>query len=498
MSTITTSAKGRSWSGTVDYGPGELYSPTSMEQLQDLVARTPRIRALGTRHSFSTVAASDADLVSLHAMPADMDFDTDACTVRVGGGVRYGELAQAAAEAGLMLPNFGSLPHISAAGASSTGTHGSGVTNPALAAGVRAITLVTAEGDIVELSREKDPDIFGGSVLALGSLGVMSHLVLDIVPVYEARQVVYLDLPAEQMTNETLLPLMGSSFSVSLFLNFDGHAAQVWVKQKVQADGSAADGSDTVPTDATSPFPDTLYGATRATSHRHPADEPAEACTDQSGLPGPALERMPHFRLEFTPSSGAEVQTEYWLPLENLAARPGRAERDLPEDSTAADRLRDPLGRCRRAVALTRTPPCHRLRALHLEAGARGRRGAAARGRGCSGAVRGQAALGQGPHVLPRGPGAPLSADGGLPGAAGAHGSEGQVRQRVRGPPDRTMNDVTRGLQMKAPTVATLYPRHGDFMRLQERLDPRGAAPTSGCRPMCSAMAELSSHRSST
>ena len=86
------------------------------------------------RSSFSTVAASDADLVSLHAMPADMDFDSDACTVRVAGGVRYGELAQAAAEAGLMLPNFGSLPHISAAGASSTGTHGSGVNNPALAA----------------------------------------------------------------------------------------------------------------------------------------------------------------------------------------------------------------------------------------------------------------------------------------------------------------------------------------------------------------------------
>ena len=235
MSDITTSAKGRSWSGTVDYGPGTLYAPTSIVQLQDLVAGTPRIRALGTRHSFSTVAASDADLVSLHAMPADMDFDTDAGTVRVGGGVRYGELAQAAAKAGLMLPNFGSLPHISAAGASSTGTHGSGVTNPALAAAVRAITLVTAEGDIVELSREKDPDIFDGSVLALGSLGVMSHLVLDLVPVYEARQVVYLDLPAEQMTNETLIPLMGSSFSVSLFLNFDGHAAQVWVKQKVQA-----------------------------------------------------------------------------------------------------------------------------------------------------------------------------------------------------------------------------------------------------------------------
>lgn len=319
-SEIPTSATGRSWSGTVDYGPGTLYAPTSIEQLQELVARTPRIRALGTRHSFSTVAASDADLVSLHAMPADMDFDTDAGTVRVAGGIRYGVLAQAAAKAGLMLPNFGSLPHISAAGASSTGTHGSGVTNPALAAGVRAITLVTAEGDIVELSREKDPDIFAGSVLALGSLGVMSHLVLDMVPDYEARQVVYVDLPAEQMTSESLAGVLGSAFSVSLFLNFDGHAAQVWVKQKVAANGNGSGGgADTIPTDGTLPFPDTLYGATRANEARHPADMPAEGCTDQSGIPGPAIDRMPHFRLEFTPSSGEEVQTEYYLPFENLA-----------------------------------------------------------------------------------------------------------------------------------------------------------------------------------
>src|SRR5690625_5077012 len=73
---------GRSWSGTVDYGPGPLHAPRSVAELQDLVARSPRIRALGTRHSFSTIAASDAELVTLEHLPATIDFDITARTVR--------------------------------------------------------------------------------------------------------------------------------------------------------------------------------------------------------------------------------------------------------------------------------------------------------------------------------------------------------------------------------------------------------------------------------
>ena len=320
MSTITTSSPGRSWSGTVEYGPGTLYAPTSVGELQALVARTPRIRALGTRHSFSTVAASDADLVSLHAMPVDIDLDTDAGTVRVAGGVRYGELALAAWDAGLALPNMGSLPHISVAGASSTGTHGSGNAHRALAAGVRAISLVTADGDLVELSREKDPDIFAGCVLSLGALGVITHLELDMPPAFEMRQAVYLDLPPERMTSEDLNALMDSAFSVSLFHDFDGHIAQVWVKQKVETEGHPATGADTLPTDAASPFPDTFFGARRAPGAVHPlASLSGEFCTDQSGTPGPYYDRLPHFRLEFTPSNGEEIQSEYYVALEDLA-----------------------------------------------------------------------------------------------------------------------------------------------------------------------------------
>jgi alditol oxidase len=304
---------GVSWSGTVDYGPGPLHAPTSVAELQALVGRSRRIRALGTRHSFSEVAASDAALVTLANLPADLEVDTAERTVRVGAGVRYGELALAAAADGLALANMGSLPHISVGGASSTGTHGSGDGNRSLAASVRAIDLVTAGGDLLHLSREQDPTIFGGAVLALGSLGVVTHLTLDLVPAFAMRQSVHLDVPPTAMTPEALSDILGAGYSVSLFHHWDGRIAQVWVKQTVD-DRSAA-------TADAPPPPELWHGARRADRPVHPLpDMPADFCTDQSGEPGPSHERLPHFRLEFTPSNGEEIQSEYFVARDQVAA----------------------------------------------------------------------------------------------------------------------------------------------------------------------------------
>ncbi|MDN5685954.1 MAG: FAD-binding protein [Brachybacterium sp.] len=298
-------APGLSWSGTVDYGPGPLHAPGSVAELQELVGRSRRIRALGTRHSFSQVAASDGPLVSLANLPSDLEFDTAARTVRVGAGVRYGELSAAAAEVGLAVANTGSLPHISVGGASATGTHGSGDRHRSLASSVRAIELVTAGGDLITLSREQDPEIFDGAVLALGTLGVVTHLTLDLVPSFELRQSVHLDLAPESMRQEYLGPVLGAGYSVSLFHHWDGHIAQAWVKQEADADL----------------LPEQWCGGRRATAAVHPAPGmPADFCTDQTGTPGPSYERLPHFRLEFTPSSGAEIQSEYFVAREDLAA----------------------------------------------------------------------------------------------------------------------------------------------------------------------------------
>ncbi|MGP9536361.1 D-arabinono-1,4-lactone oxidase [Brachybacterium sp. AOP43-C2-M15] len=296
---------GRSWSGTVDYGPGPLHAPASVEQLRALVGRSRRIRALGTRHSFSSIAASDADLVTLAQLPPDLDVDSAARTVRVAAGVRYGELAVAAHERGLALPNMGSLPHISVGGASATGTHGSGNRRRSLAASVRAIELVTASGELLTLSRAQDPEIFDGAVLALGMLGVVTHLTLDLVPAAPMRQSVHLDFPADRMGGEDLATLLAGGTSVSLFHHWDGHIAQAWVKQVVGDDEE---------------LPEEWLGGRRALEPVHPLPGmPADFCTDQSGEPGPAHERLPHFRLEFTPSSGEEIQSEYFVAREQAA-----------------------------------------------------------------------------------------------------------------------------------------------------------------------------------
>ena len=297
-------APGRSWSGTVDYGPGPLHAPTSLPALQSLVAGADRLRALGTRHSFSEVAASDGPLVTLTAMPADIELDTEARTVRVAAGVRYGELAVTAHAAGLALSNMGSLPHISVGGASATGTHGSGNASRSLASSVREVELVTAGGDLLTLARDTDPEIFDGVVLSLDTLGIVTHLTLDLVPAGPMRQTVHLDFPAERMDEGSLAEMLGAGASVSLFHHWDGHIDQAWVKQRVDEDAAP---------------PEHWLGGRRAPGPVHPlTGMPADFCTDQTGEPGPAHERLPHFRLEFTPSSGEEIQSEYFVPRERI------------------------------------------------------------------------------------------------------------------------------------------------------------------------------------
>lgn len=308
------------WSGTVTFGATRIHTPTSVDELRALVASAPRIRALGTAHSFSHVADTDAELVSLAGLPSTIEVDAAARTVTVAAGVRYGAVAQAVHEHGLALRNMGSLPHISVGGACATGTHGSGAGNTNLAASVRAIELVTADGTLVRMSRDTDPERFTGAVVALGALGLVVHLTLDLVPTFDMRQVVYQDLPADQLAQTELTEVLGSAYSVSLFTRWLGAGVdQVWVKQRVER--WPGPGHTDLPSDAHGAYPHLWRGAHLADGAVHPLPSmPAENCTQQGGVVGPPHERLPHFRLEFTPSSGDEIQTEYLIPAEHGGA----------------------------------------------------------------------------------------------------------------------------------------------------------------------------------
>lgn len=179
---------GTNWSRFHEYRATALHRPRSVDELRETVARTPRIRALGSRHSFSRMADS-VELVTLDDLPAEIAIDPATETVSFSAGVRYGELGMALQAQGWALRNLASLPHISVAGAIATGTHGSGDRNGTLARAVAGLELVTASGELITIG-PIDED-FDGCVVALGALGVVTRITLDIEPTFDVRQDVY-------------------------------------------------------------------------------------------------------------------------------------------------------------------------------------------------------------------------------------------------------------------------------------------------------------------
>jgi xylitol oxidase len=293
----------RNWAGTYTYAASELHEPATLDELRALVASAPRIRALGSRHSFSDIADS-AVLVSVDGLPADIVIDERSSTVSFGAGVRYGELASVLRAHDLALHNLASLPHISVAGAIATATHGSGDRQGNLATAVAAVTLVTSGGELVEVARG-DAD-FEGMVVNLGALGVMTRLTLDVEPAYEVRQTVYERLPWEAL-REHLDDIMAAGDSVSVFTQLSGVADQVWVKERVRSAQPVARTE--------------LFGAAPAAGERHPVPgmDP-RATTAQLGVAGLWADRLAHFRMDFMPSSGAELQSEYLVGRRDAVA----------------------------------------------------------------------------------------------------------------------------------------------------------------------------------
>ncbi len=292
------------WAGNVLYSTEHLEQPATPEAVQAAIRATPHLKALGTRHSFNEIADSTVCQISLKRLDR-MDLDPAARTVTVGAGVTYGQLGPYLDSRGFALGNLASLPHISVVGACVTASHGSGTTNGNLATAVRAFEIVTANGETVSVSPLTLGDSFPGAVVSLGALGVITSLTLGVQPTYQMDQIVYENLPFDQLGRH-LRDIFAGAYSVSIFTDWQHHrATQVWLKRRLDRPNS-------------SPHPDPkFFGATLASAKLHPlAGHSPENCTDQGAIPGPWYERLPHFKMNFTPSSGAELQTEYFVPLD--------------------------------------------------------------------------------------------------------------------------------------------------------------------------------------
>jgi xylitol oxidase len=288
------------WARNIEFAAAELRLPASVEELQEIVAAGGRVRALGSGHSFNRIADTSGVLVSTTSLPPVVEVVPDRSVVRVAGGIRYGDLAQQLYGAGYALRNLASLPHISVAGSCATATHGSGDANQNLPAAVRALELVTASGELARIGADAGPAELAGAAVGLGGFGVVTTMELEIIPAFEVRQFVYEGIPAAAVTG-SFEEIFGSAYSVSVFTDWRGGAGnRIWQKQRADTPATGGGGA-----------PEWL-GGRLADGPRNPVPGmSATNATEQLGNPGPWHERLPHFRLAFTPSNGEELQSEY-------------------------------------------------------------------------------------------------------------------------------------------------------------------------------------------
>ncbi len=304
------SAVGSNWAGNYAYGATALHEPADVEELRRIVAsagdRSGRLRVLGSRHSFSDIADS-AELISVRRWPIDLIVAADRQTVSFNAGASYGHVADALKVHGLAIHNLASLPHISVGGAVATATHGSGDGNGNLAAAVAALEFVTSTGDLVTVARGDDD--FDGMVVGLGALGAVTRISLDVQPAFDVSQTVYQSLSWDALIDD-FDAVSAAGYSVSIFTTWGLDAGDLWVKSRCDPEQEFLSDS-----------PAELFGAPAASGDCHPIPgESAETCTAQQGEIGAWSDRLAHFRMGFVPSSGNEIQSEFLVPRRHAIA----------------------------------------------------------------------------------------------------------------------------------------------------------------------------------
>ena len=294
------------WAGNLQYSAKKFYQPKTIEKVQTIIKENEKIRVLGSKHCFNPIADSQFVQISSEGFNKIISIDPEKMTATIEAGAKYGEVVQELHKQGYALHNLASLPHITIAGAIATSTHGSGITVGDLGSAVVAIEFINGKGELIHLSREKDGEEFGGVITHLGGLGFITKVTLEVLPTFEVRQDVFQFVPVENLL-PNFKEIMSIGYSVSLFTDYQSDTVnQVWIKSRIDQGGF----------DAKPEF----FGGKAATKNIHPIlANSAESCTEQMGVSGPWYARLPHFKMEFTPSNGVELQSEYFVPIEHGA-----------------------------------------------------------------------------------------------------------------------------------------------------------------------------------
>lgn len=290
----------QNWARNFTYATNKFKYPACLNEVLEIVKTNSKLKILGSRHCFNKIADSNDLILSTDYLDQVISIDRKANTVTVQGGIKYGILAPYLDSQGFALHNLASLPHISIAGSISTATHGSGMKNGNLATAVLALEFILADQKSLMVDKESANDQLNACLVGLGAIGVISSVTLKIQPCYQMSQQVFLNLPFEQL-DANFNEILSCAYSVSLFTDWQTNViSQVWLKNRVGG--------------VINEYADEFFGARPAKGNMHPiAGHSAEFSTEQSGVEGKWYERLPHFKMGFTPSSGQELQTEYFV-----------------------------------------------------------------------------------------------------------------------------------------------------------------------------------------
>ncbi|MFL4907552.1 D-arabinono-1,4-lactone oxidase [Streptomyces sp. MMS24-I2-30] len=190
MSTTASEKNGtwRNWGGNVVAHPAREVTPASVEELAAAVRRAAedglKVKAVGTGHSFTAVAATDGVLIRPQLLTGIRTIDRDAMTVTVEAGTPLKRLNLALAREGLSLTNMGDITEQTVSGATSTGTHGTGRESASIAAQIRGLELVTADGSVLSCSEQENPEVFAAARIGLGALGIVTAITFAVEPVF--------------------------------------------------------------------------------------------------------------------------------------------------------------------------------------------------------------------------------------------------------------------------------------------------------------------------
>ena len=180
--------KWSNWSGLATAEPREVYAPRSVEDVVTAVQAAREagttVKMTGSGHSFTAIAAPEHTLLLPQGLAGVTAVDHDAMTVTALAGTQLKTLNAELARQGLSLHNMGDIDEQTLAGAISTGTHGTGGTVSGLAAQVAGFTLVTGTGQVLECTREQNPEVFELGRVGLGALGILASVTFHVEPMF--------------------------------------------------------------------------------------------------------------------------------------------------------------------------------------------------------------------------------------------------------------------------------------------------------------------------